>query len=243
MDSINAICVVPARANSKRFPGKNLALLEGKPLLAWTLEAAIESKCFSEVIVSTDGIDISNVAKAWGADVPYLRPQELASDTASTVDVVLDIVSHSEKKCIRYDYICVLQPTSPLRRSQHIVEAFSLLSQRKANGVISVAPVEHSPLWCNTLPSDGNMSNFLDSNIKGKRSQDLPPYYRLNGAIYIISKSVLIKEKTLFPSSDIYAYVMDRFDSVDIDDPLDLKQAEIILAMKQLGASSKVKVT
>jgi len=123
----------------------------------------------------------------------------------------------------------LLQPTSPLRNEKHIDEAIELLEKKKADAVISVCETDHSPLWSNTLPEDLNMSNFLRDEIKNKRSQDLPKFYRLNGAIYICKTDKFLEEKTFFIKNNIYAYIMDRKSSIDIDDEIDFKLAKVLI--------------
>jgi len=130
------------------------------------------------------------------------------------------------------DFIILLQPTSPLRNARHINEAIDLLLSRNADAVISVCEMDHSPLWANTLPDDLSMANFLHDEIKNRRSQDLPTYYRINGAIYIVNTNRFIRERTLFLSDNIFAYIMPREDSVDIDESYDISIAESVLRNK-----------
>lgn len=214
--------IIPARGGSKRLPRKNILDLAGKPLIVWTIEASLKSRYIDKTIVTSDDDEILAISEKYGASV-IKRPQELASDTATTFDAIKHTIDNMEK----YDYIVLLQPTSPLRNEKHIDEAIELLEEKNADAVISVCEMEHSPLWSNTLPEDNNMSNFLRDDIKNKRSQDLPTYYRLNGAIYICNINRMIKEKTMFLKDNIYAYKMDRKSSVDIDEEIDFKLAEI----------------
>jgi CMP-N,N'-diacetyllegionaminic acid synthase len=159
------------------------------------------------------------------------RPPELASDTAKTVDVVNHVIENIDKE---YDFIVLLQPTSPLRTSNHIDEAIEQLIKLNADAIISVTEVDHSPLWCNILPESLSMENFISENIKHKRSQDLPKFYRLNGAIYICKTKKFIEEDTFFLQENVYAYIMDKKSSIDIDEELNFKLAEIILKEKFL---------
>lgn len=218
------LAIIPARGGSKRLPRKNVLDLAGKPLIAWTIEAAKNSKYIDHFIVSTDDQEISDVSKKHGAAV-LTRPAELATDTASSVDVVLHAIEAQNQS---YDYVILLQPTSPLRTAQHIDEAIERLFEKNANAVISVCETDHSPLWANTLPEDGNMDNFIREEVKGKRSQDLPTYYRLNGAIYIADIKRLIGEKTLYIKNS-FSYVIEKKYSVDIDQSIDFKLADFIL--------------
>jgi len=225
------LAIIPARAGSKRLPGKNSKVLCGKPLVQWTIEAALKCSSISKVIVSTDCENIAEIAKKCGVPVPFLRPKEIAGDTATAIDVVKHTVSYLNKQAENYDYIVWLQPTSPLRSSDNIIEALNVVESKNAAGVISVCECDHSPLWSNTLDEEGSMKNFLTSFLKkNPRSQALPTYYRLNGAIYIAKVEDLLNEGTFFLENDLFSYVMSRESSVDIDHHLDFKLAEFLLA-------------
>lgn len=224
------LAVIPARGGSKRLPRKNCMLLHGKPLIVYSIEAAQQSFYIDEVVVSTDDEEIASIARQAGASVPFLRPADLSADETSSVDVVVHALNYyqaSEKKS--FDYVVLLQPTSPLRAATHIDQAFELLKEKKADAIVSVCETEHSPLWANQLPPDGSMVNFLSEDVLGRRSQDLPKYYRLNGAIYICSRQRFLQERTFLVASDVYAYIMEQEVSVDIDTKLDLFLSETIL--------------
>ena len=218
------LAIIPARGGSKRLPRKNLLDLCGKPLIAWSIEAALKSKYISKVIVSSDDEEILNIAKEYKADF-IKRPDELASDTATTFDALKHTLENVEK----YDYVVLLQPTSPLRTEKHIDEAIELLKEKNADAIISVCEVEHSPLWSNTLDENLDMSNFLRDEVLNKRSQDLPKYYRLNGAIYICKTDKLLQNKGFFLKENIYAYKMNKKHSVDIDEEIDFIIAEKLM--------------
>ena len=217
------LAIIPARGGSKRLPRKNVLDLCGKPLIAYTIEAALKSKYINKVIVSSDDEEILNISSNFGADI-LKRPYELANDTATTFDSIKHTIDNFEK----YDYIVLLQPTSPLRNEKHIDEAMELLEKKKADTIVSVCEMEHSPLWSNTLPKDRNMNNFLRDEILNKRSQDLEKYYRLNGAIYICKKEKLLENKSFFIKDNIFAYIMDRESSIDIDEKIDLLMVKFI---------------
>ncbi|MDH4944753.1 acylneuraminate cytidylyltransferase family protein [Sulfurimonas sp. C5] len=218
------LAIIPARGGSKRLPRKNILDLSGKPLIAWSIEAALESKYIDKVIVSSDDDEILDVSHSYGVEC-IKRPDNLASDTATTFDAL----KHTIESVSKYDYIVLLQPTSPLRTAKHIDEAIELLNAKNADAVISVCEMEHSPLWSNTLPEDKTMEQFLQSDLLNKRSQDLPTYYRLNGAIYIATTDKLLEAKSFFLQNNIFAYVMDQESSVDIDTLLDFKFAQILI--------------
>ncbi|MDH6632074.1 UNVERIFIED_ORG: pseudaminic acid cytidylyltransferase [Lelliottia amnigena] len=227
---INKIALIPARGGSKRLPDKNIKQLHGKPLIAWTIEAAILSQLFDKVIVSTDSEKISEVAKHYGAEVPFIRPAEISGDTASTADVVKHAIDFINKNyAASVETICLLQPTSPLRNSSHIEEAYKLYARKNANSVISVCELEHPIQLCNTLDNNLSMNDFISSeNIR--RSQDYDKYYRLNGAIYIFNSCHVNNIAGIYDSKS-YAYVMDRFSSIDIDVKEDFMLAEALMTI------------
>ena len=222
------LAIIPARGGSKRLPRKNILDLCGKPLISWSIEAALKSKYISKVVVSSDDEEILNISSNFGADI-IKRPYELANDTATTFDTVKHTIDNFEN----YDYIVLLQPTSPLRNVKHIDEAIELLEEKQADAIVSVCEMDHSPLWSNTLPKDGNMKNFLRDEVLNKRSQDLEKYYRLNGAVYICKTDKLLENKSFFLKDNIFAYIMDRKSSIDIDEEIDFLFAEIVIELIQ----------
>ncbi|RDU72140.1 cytidylyltransferase domain-containing protein [Helicobacter brantae] len=223
------LAIIPARSGSKRLPNKNIKNLCGKPLIAWSIEAGLQSKYIDGIVVSTDSQEYAEIAEQYGAKVPCIRPLELSKDTSTTFDSIKHMIDfYKEKYKQVFDYIVLLQPTSPLRTPQHIDEAIELLIQKQANSVISVCKCEHSPLWCNTLPKDKNMDNFLSSEILNLRSQELPAYYRLNGAIYIAKTSSLLGYQSFFTDKG-FAYEMSQKHSTDIDTQFDFDFCEFLL--------------
>jgi CMP-N,N'-diacetyllegionaminic acid synthase len=217
------LAIIPARGGSKRLPRKNILNLNGKPLIRWSIEAGLKSKYIDNVVVTSDSTEILDVSKSAGAEV-IDRPVELASDTSTTFDVIKHVVGGTGG----FDYIVLLQPTSPLRTAQHIDEAIEILFERSADAVVSVCEVDHSPLWSNTLPNNDNMSNFIRDDVLNKRSQDLEVYYRLNGAIYICDVNRLLQEERFLLKENIFAYKMDKSVSIDIDEEIDLKIAQAL---------------
>lgn len=225
------IAIIPARGGSKRLPGKNIKLLGYKPLIAWTIEAAIESNIFDRVFVSTDSEKIASISREYGAEVPFLRPAELASDTATTNDVVSHLVNWYENKSSnKVSTITILQPTSPLRNATHINEAFVEMKAKDAKAIISVCELEHPIQFCNQLGSDKSMAGFIKQEDM-KRTQDLSPTYRLNGAIYIFDRSYVGRMNYLY-SEGTFAYIMDSKLSIDIDTQDDFDLAEFYLGLK-----------
>ncbi|MBF0231436.1 MAG: acylneuraminate cytidylyltransferase family protein [Desulfamplus sp.] len=222
------LAVVTARGGSKRLPRKNLLNLGGKPLIAWSIEAALKSKFIDRTVVSTDDEEIAEVSRHYGAEVPFIRPAELSSDEATSEDTVFHAIDMLVEQGDLFDYVILLQPTSPLRTAKHIDEAVSQLIERNASSVISVCQAEHHPLWCNTLDDNLRMNNFLRPEFN-KRSQDLPTYYRLNGAIYLIDIKLLRQYKSLFPQTKSYAYIMTQESSCDVDTHIDYLLAGLLV--------------
>ncbi|HIF9454010.1 TPA: cytidylyltransferase domain-containing protein [Photobacterium damselae] len=218
------VAVIPARGGSKRLPRKNVLNLAGKPLISWTIDAAKECKYIDEIIVSTDDEEISNIALELGVCVPELRPIHLSSDSATTESLLLYCLKHYE---VDASIMILLQPTSPLRSSVDIEKALEYFIEKSAISVVTVTQCEHSPLWSNILPEDFNMGNFIRQK-NAKRSQELPVFYRLNGAIYIFD-TVSFKIHGMKYSNKSYAYLMDNESSVDIDTELDFKFANLLL--------------
>lgn len=217
------LAIIPARGGSKRLPRKNVLDLAGKPLIAWSIEAGLNSKYIDKVVVSSDDTEILAVSKEYNAET-IIRPDELASDTATTFDAIKHTIENIEQ----YDYIVLLQATSPLRNAKHIDAAIELLGSKNADAVVSVCEMDHSPLWSNILDESLSMQGFLRDEVLNKRSQDLEKYYRLNGAVYICKTEKFLEEKSFFLQENIYGFKMDRESSIDIDEAIDFKMAEII---------------
>lgn len=222
------IAVVPARSGSKGLKDKNIKELCGKPLLTYTVEAALQAGVFDKVHVSTDSELYAEIARNCGADVPFLRSEQMASDTASTWDAMRFVLEEYKKRGEEFDTITVLQPTSPLRTGDDIAQAYAFFTQKKANMISGVCEMDHSPLWSNVLPTDLSMENFEDEKLAFLPRQELPVYYRENGAIYMLKTSHLFSQKNIYKDK-CYAYIMDRSHSVDIDTELDFLIAETIM--------------
>ena len=221
------IAIIPARSGSKGLKDKNIKRLNGKPLMAYTIEAALQAGIFDCVHVSTDSEEYAQIARESGADVPFLREEALATDGAGTWDVLRWVLEQYAAAGQEFDTITLLQPTSPLRDSGDIRRAFAIFREKEADSVISVCETEHSPEICNTLGENGSMQGFIDMKRVGRR-QELPTYYRLNGAIYIQKKELLTTGKDLY-GEKAYACVMSKEHSVDIDDKIDFMLAEVMM--------------
>lgn len=228
MNTLRNIAIIPARSGSKGLKNKNIKLLNNKPLIAYTIETAIKSDLYDEVCVSTDSKEYANIAKQYGANVPFLRDNELSTDNASSWDVVKDTVLKYKEFGEEFDTVTLLQPTSPLRREIDIQKGFDIFKKNKALSVVAVCEVDHSPLWSNTLPSDGSLENFLDKDLLNKTRQELPSYYRINGAIYIVDKNHLMSSNNIYNTKS-YSLIMPKRNSIDIDDLIDFQIAEVLM--------------
>ncbi len=225
------LALIPARGGSKGVPGKNIRPLAGKPLIAWTIEAAKASRHVDRLIVSTDSEEIARITEAWGAEIPFLRPPHLATDEAKGMDVVLHALEQLGQTSKPSTLVLLLQPTSPLRTAEDIDRAVEMLEEKKADAIVSVCPVEHHPWWTNTLPADNSMADFLRPELSRTNRQELPKYYRLNGSIYL-GKESFISANHSFLGPGCFAYVMPQERSVDIDSLLDFHLAEIMINQK-----------
>ncbi len=225
------LALIPARGGSKGCPGKNSRLRCGRPLVAWSVVAALGSSAIDSVVVSTDDMAVADAARAAGADVPFVRPAELAGDDAPMSEVIRHALRELEASGVFFDYLVLLQPTSPLRTSADIDAAFERLADTDGSAVVSVCQAEHSPRWIGRLPEDGNMDTFLDSAAARSNRQDLGTFFRLNGSIYLAEVPYLI-EQGGFLGPATYALVMSQEDSVDVDTELDFEVAECLLAKR-----------
>jgi N-acylneuraminate cytidylyltransferase/CMP-N,N'-diacetyllegionaminic acid synthase len=219
------LAVIPARGGSKGLPRKNILPLLGKPLIAWTIEQVKVSKYIDSFIVSTEDEEIAIVSREYGAEVPFMRPQEFATDSAKIIDVILHALKWIKSKGEKADLVVLLQPTSPLRTSADIDAAIEAVFDKKAKAIVSLCETEHHPLWSNLLPSDGVMKDFIREDVLNKNRQELPTYYRINGAIYIAYCDYLIEQKG-FIGNETYAYLMPQQRSIDIDSIIDFYLAE-----------------
>lgn len=215
------LAIVPARSGSKRLPGKNIQDFVGKPLIAWTVEAAKSARLIDEVVVSTDNMNIANAAIAAGASFEGLRNPELAGDKVPLIDVVEDLLLQREKLPT---FTVLLQPTSPLRTSAHIDEAIEFMGNNDA--VISVTKLDKPDEWSSFLPPDMSLAGFMDASNKNLQSQDLPSKFALNGAIYVVKTERLLAERSFMLSDNIVGYEMAPDVSIDIDTKLDLLMAK-----------------
>ncbi len=222
--------LITARGGSKGIPHKNIVLLAGKPLIAWTIEAACASKVIDRIVVSTDDPEIAEVSRNWGAEVPFLRPDELARDDSPHVDVVIHAVKWLEEhQSYLPDYVLLLQPTSPLRIPEDIDAAVALAIEKDADAVVSVCLSPAHPYLMRRIEGDGRLTEFMPRPSGYIRRQTLPPVYVENGAIYLVRRDVLLRDRSWY-SEHTYAHVMPQERSVDVDTLWDLKLAALMLA-------------
>lgn len=221
------LALIPARGGSKGLPRKNIKVLLGKPLIAWTIEEAKKSRYIDRIILSTEDKKIAAIAKRFGAEVPFMRPKKLAEDRAKGIDVVFHAMGFMKRQGEAYDMLILLQPTSPLRIAEDIDNAIRLLFKKNAGAIVSVCEMEHHPHKANTLPRNRCMKDFMKNIYLNKNRQELDKFYRKNGAIYLVRWDYIQKQKSFF-GKKTFAYIMPQERSVDIDTEIDFKVAEIL---------------
>ncbi len=228
----DTLIIIPARGGSKGLPGKNIKELRGKPLICYTIDAAKEVAEDINICVSTDDCEIKKVVENYGLKVPFLRPNELATDTADTYSVLLHALRYYEDYGVKYARIILLQPTSPFRNGKHIMEANNLYSN-DIDMVVSVKQTKKNPYY---LLFEENEKGYLEQSKKGNffRRQDCPKVWEYNGAIYIINTESLQKMK-MNQFTKIIKYEMDDLSSVDIDDEMDFQLAENVISRLSKG--------
>jgi CMP-N-acetylneuraminic acid synthetase len=230
---MEVLAVIPARGGSKGIPRKNLAMLGGRPLIAYACEAARASRRVSRAVVSTDDAEIARTAEALGVAAPFLRPAALAGDETPMVDVLLDLVATLERReRYRPDALVLLQPTSPFRRAEHVDAGLELLEASGADSVVSVIPVPHQFTTSSLMRLEGDRLLPAAGGDLPLRRQDKPLLFARNGpAVAAVRTSVLVERRTLY-GPDTRALVMSREDSLDIDDRFDLTLAELLMAAR-----------
>ncbi len=216
------LALIPARGGSKGIKDKNIREIEGKPLIAYSIEAAKESGYIDDVVITTDSERIKEVGEKHGAWVPFLRPDELASDTATTLDAILHAVRTLKEMGKEYDILVILQPTSPLRDAADIKGALEKFEANGERSLVTISKVEDHPILVRTLKDDTHMEKLLSVSSTVRR-QDMPDYYRVNGAIYI-NKIAELNDSTSFNDNEV-PYIIENSHAVDIDEPKDLEVA------------------
>ncbi len=222
------LALITARGGSKRLPGKNIRVLGGKPLIVWTIDAVRDMSDICDILVSTDDPAIAAICASNGAFVPWLRPAELATDTASGIDVALHGLEWYEREKGIVDGLLLLQPTSPFRTRKTVLHGIELFKTRQHHAVIGVSPTQSHPMWCFRI-SDDSLQPFISGSGLKLRSQDLPPAYVVNGSFYLI-KPVVLKDKQTFFVDPMIPLITENFEeAIDIDTEFDWNCAEIFL--------------
>lgn len=224
---MKVLAIITARGGSKGIPDKNIKPLGGKPLITWTVEAALAAEGVDRTILTTDSQVIADLGAAAGAEVPFLRPEALARDDSPSIDAILHAVRWmDENQSYHPDYVLCLQPTTPFRNAHDIDEAIKCAADKDADSVISVTPVEHSPNWMQTIDDAGRLQDYIPGGTSVSIRQELTQVYQLNGAIFLTRCQALLEKNSLFVEP--YAYIMPRERSIDIDTPWDLYLADLI---------------
>ena len=225
--------IITARGGSKGLPGKNIKELCGKPLIAWSIEAGLKSNYLDEVMVTTDSKDIANIAKQYGASVPFLRPDVLASDTATSFDAIkhtIEFYKNEMKK--EFDYIVLLEPTSPLREARDIDIAIEQLFNSNADSIVGICKTEdQNPAFLVFKNEKDFISGYENHDMKVLRRQDIKDVYFFEGTIYISKTDVLLNKKTFYHENTI-GYVVPKYKSLEIDDIDDFIMVEAIMKHK-----------
>ena len=228
-NGLRLLALIPARGGSKGIKNKNIIDLCGKPLIQYTIDAAKRSKYIDDVVVSTDSETIADVARKCGAEVPFLRPVELATDTSKSIDVVVHAVDFLKKQGREYDCVIFLQPTQPLRTVEDIDLAINTFYANGRKSLVSVCEVENHPILIRSI-KNGILEHLLSCGSDYRR-QDMPNYYCVNGCIYINAIEEI--NSKLSQNDNIVPFVMSSERSVDIDEEMDLRKAEFYLSLKK----------
>ena len=222
------LALILARGGSKRIPGKNIRLLGGKPLIVWSIDVVKGAHKICDILVSTDDTDIAKVASNAGALVPWLRPLELATDTASSVDACLHSLDWYEGEKGKVDGLLLLQPTSPFRSLETLLLGIELFESHHYRPVVGVSPAKSHPMWCFQVEGETMRPFIDDKKSRYLRSQDLPPAYVVNGAFYLIAPRDLRKLRSFYNDNMIPLVIDAPEEGVDIDTEWDWKVAEAI---------------
>jgi CMP-N,N'-diacetyllegionaminic acid synthase len=219
--------LIPARGGSKGVPRKNIRLLNGKPLLAYTAESALQSKTLTRVILTTEDAEIAEVGRNCGIDVPFMRPLELAQDSTPSLAVVQHAILNLQENGEDFDAVCLLQPTNPLRRAEDIDACVELFTRSNADCVISVLPVPHeyNPKWVFWKNGDDKMSLSTGDTEIVPRRQDLPPAFHRDGSVYITRSEIIIDRGSLY-GDNVQGYEMSPEFSANIDTEADWQAIE-----------------
>jgi CMP-N,N'-diacetyllegionaminic acid synthase len=227
------LAIIPARSGSKGLPGKNVKEICGKPLISWSIKAGLTSKYIDEVVVSTDCPQTKVLAEECGALVPFLRPDNLSSDTATSFDVIKHSIDfYNEKLGRTFDYIVLLEPTSPLRQASDIDDSIELLMESDAESIVGICKTEcQNPVFLVHKNEENIVSGYLNQDIKVLRRQDIEDVFFLEGTIYISEVNNYMKNKTFYHQGTI-GYEVDKYKSLEIDDIDDFIMVEALMKHK-----------
>lgn len=223
----SVLAIIPARGGSKGVRKKNIRVIAGKPLIAWTIEEAKKSKYIDRVVLSSDDEEIMKVARQWGCEVPFTRPSELAQDQTPGISPVL----HALELLGKFDYVILLQPTSPMRKVDSIDGCLDKLESKNGNAIVSVTEPNKNPYWMYKIGDNERLLPFVSQNKLIPQRQMLPEIFSLNGAVYIATYDFLLQEKG-FLTSETIGYVMPQEESLDIDTELDLEMCDFLLSKR-----------
>lgn len=229
IENKKVLAIIPARGGSKGIPKKNIKAVSGKPMINYTIEAAKECEYIDKVIVSTDDEEIAEISMKAGAIVPFMRPEELATDEAELIGVVMHAIEFYERKAERFDIVVLLQPTSPLRTSEDLQKALEYYVRKGEKSLISVSEVTETPVLMRQFGEENQLVKVVGEE-ETEQEKDIEKYYRVNGAIYINSMSEL-NEETSF-EDNVLGYVLSKEHGIDIDYPEDVVVAEYYLSQK-----------
>ncbi len=229
----SVIGIIPARGNSKGLPRKNITDLCGKPLIAWTIEAAKNSKYLDEIVVTTDCAEIAQTAKKFGALIPFLRPKELATDESPTIEALEHtIIFYKENFGKSFDYVAVLEPTSPLREADDIDQALEMLVNQNADSIVGICRTESShPAFLVQKTPEGRLQYLSDEKTRASRRQELCDFYFFEGTIYISKTNILLKKRTFYHENAL-GYEVPKWKAPEIDDIWDFITIEAIMKFR-----------
>ena len=225
------LAIIPARGGSKRIPRKNIKDFLGKPIIAYSIEAALKSELFDEVMVSTDDEEIAEIAKKYGAKVPFMRSKENADDYAGTADVLIEVINQYKTQNAKFDYVCCIYPTAPLIKQANLEIAYKMLIDNNLDSVFPIVKFSFPPQRVLKLEND-NVYMVNEEYLKA-RSQDIEPIYHDAGQFYWVNTELMLAEKTLF-SKNSNAIILTETEVQDIDNETDWKMAEMKYKLKNL---------
>lgn len=227
-----AVAVITARGGSKRIPRKNIRLFCGKPMIEYAIEAALTSGIFDEVMVSTDDVEIAEIAKQAGAKVPFLRSKRNADDLAATHEVVLEVLEEYRREGVVFEYVCCIYPTAPFLTAKKLQESMEILTNAMADGIIPIVPYSFPPQRCFIIKEGKVEFKWPENRLK--RTQDLQRYYHDSGQFYFLRVEAFLKEKSMLLKNTL-PFILDEMEVQDIDNEEDWKIAEIKFQASQMG--------